>query len=125
MPSIELNDEINLIVQVRLIGRGKDQPVTGNEFKVRLYDKDIFNDDFLGESKTNEDGLAKFIFTQKDFKKPMGLDQKPDFYFVVYQNDEVIFKSKVMSNLDISNIENFVMSEGELIDLGTFLIDTN
>lgn len=125
MPSIELNDEINLIVQVRLISRGKDQPVTGSEFKVRLYDKDIFNDDFLGESNTNEDGLAKFTFTQKDFKHPIGLDEKPDFYFVVYQNDEVIFKSKVMSNLDISNIENFVMSEGELIDLGTFLIDTN
>jgi hypothetical protein len=30
-----------------------------------------------------------------------------------------------MSNLDLSDIEEFVMKEGEVIDLGTFLVDTN
>jgi len=125
MPSIELNKDINLVVQVRLISRGNDEPVSGKEFKVRLYDKDIFNDDFLGETSLDEEGVAKFVFTQQDFKSPLSLDQKPDFYFVVLQNNETIFKSKVMSNLDISNVEEFVMSEGDLIDLGTFLIDTN
>lgn len=121
---MELNNEINLVVQVRLIARGNDEPLSGNEFKVRLYDKDVFNDDFLGESTIDEEGLAKFTLHQKDYKSPLGLDTKPDFYFVVYQNDEEIFKSKVMSNLDLSDIEKFVMSEGELVDLGTFLIDT-
>ncbi len=28
-----------------------------------------------------------------------------------------------MKNLDLSNIEEFKMKEGELVDLGTFLID--
>jgi len=123
MSSIALNKEMNIEVKVRLIGRGNDEPVTGNDFKVRLYDQDIFNDDYLGESVPDEEGVAKFLFSQGDFKKPVNLDHKPDFYFVVYQNKQIIFKSKVMSNLDLSDFEDFVMKEGDVIDLGTFLID--
>jgi|SRR5665647_30558 len=123
MSSIALNKEMNVEVKVRLIAKGNDEPLAGNEYSVRLYDKDIFNDDFLGESSLDNEGVAKFIFSQDDFSSPAKLDDKPDFYFVVYKNNEQIFKSKVMSNLDLSNIEEFVMTEGEVIDLGTFLID--
>ena len=125
MPSIALNKEMNIEVKVRLIQKGDDEPVTGSEYSVRLYDKDIFNDDFLGESVPDEEGLAKFLFSQGDFSKPIKLDKKPDFYFVVYKNKLQIFKSKVMSNLDLSDVEEFIMKEGEVIDLGTFLIDTH
>lgn len=122
--SLELNKDMNLIIQVRLIASGNDEPISGNAFKVRLYDKDVFNDDYLGESHV-ENGLAKFTITQKDFSAPVNLDSKPDFYFVVYKNDTLIFKSKVMSNLDITDVEKFIMNEGELVDLGTFLIDVD
>ena len=122
MSSIALNKEMNVEVKVRLITKGNDEPLTGKEYSVRLYDKDIFNDDFLGESSLDNEGVAKFIFSQDDFSSPAKLDDKPDFYFVVYKNNDQIFKSKVMSNLDLSNIEEFVMTEGEVIDLGTFLI---
>ncbi|MEO6894345.1 MAG: hypothetical protein ABI136_04865 [Ginsengibacter sp.] len=125
MSSIALNKEMNIEVKVRLIRKGDDEPVTGSEYKVRLYDSDIFNDDFLGESVPDEEGLAKFLFSQGDFSKPFHLEKKPDFYFVVYKNNESIFKSKVMSNLDLSNVEEFIMKEGEVIDLGTFLIDAS
>ncbi len=123
MPSIALNKEMNLEVKVRLIKKGDDAPVSGKEFSVRLYDKDVFTDDFLGECVPDEEGVAKFLFSQGDFSHPLNVDEKPDFYFVVYKNKVEIFRSKVMSNLDISNIEQFVMKEGETIDLGTFLID--
>lgn len=125
MPSIALNKEMNIEVKVRLIQKGDDEPLTGNQYSVRLYDSDIFNDDFLGESVPDEEGVAKFLFSQGDFSKPANLDKKPDFYFLVYKNKEVIFKSKVMSNLDLSDVEEFVMKEGEVIDLGTFLIDAD
>jgi len=125
MPSIALNKEMNIEVKVRLIRKGDDEPLTGDEYSVRLYDSDIFNDDFLGESVPDGEGVAKFLFSQGDFSKPANLDKKPDFYFLVYKNKEVIFKSKVMSNLDLSNVEEFVMKEGEVIDLGTFLIDAD
>lgn len=122
MASIELNKEMNIEVKVRLINKGSDKPMAGNDISVRLYDKDIFNDDFLGEAYPNEEGIAKFKLTQKDFSGFAGLDDKPDFYFVVYNSGKEIFKSKVMSNLDLSNLEEFVMKEGDVIDLGTFLI---
>jgi hypothetical protein len=125
MPDIALNKEMNIEVKVRLIGKGDDEPINGNDYSVRLYDKDVFNDDFLGESAPDEEGVAKFLFSKGDFAKPANLDAKPDFYFVVYKNKEMIFKSKVMSNLDLSDIEEFVMKEGEVIDLGTFLIDAD
>jgi hypothetical protein len=123
MPSIALNKEMNIEVKVCLISKGNDEPLTGSEYSVRLYDKDVFNDDYLGESVPDEDGVAKFLLSQGDFSQPLNLDNKPDFYFVVYKNKQQIFKSKVMSNLDLSNIEEFIMKEGEVVDLGTFLIE--
>lgn len=124
MPGVALSKEMNIEVKVRLISKGNDEPIAGKEFSVRLYDKDIFNNDFLGESSLDEEGVARFIFSQKDFSKPANLDDKPDFYFVVFKSKKEIFKSKVMSNLDLSDLEEFIMKEGEVIDLGTFLIDT-
>jgi len=123
MPSIALNKEMNIEVKVCLLSKGNDEPLTGTEYSVRLYDKDVFNDDYLGESVPDEEGVAKFLLSQGDFSQPLNLDNKPDFYFVVYKNKQQIFKSKVMSNLDLSNIEEFIMKEGEVIDLGTFLIE--
>lgn len=123
MEAPSLNDEMNLLIKVRLIAKGADSAVHGSEFYVRLYDKDLFNDDYLGHSTLNEEGVAEFSISQKDFSKPFNLDKKPDFYFVVYKNGTEIFRSKVMSNLDLANIEEFVMKEGEVVDLGTFLID--
>lgn len=124
MPDIALNKEMNIEVKVRLISKENDEPLTGKEFSVRLYDKDVFNDDFLGECVPDDEGVARFVFSQKDFSGPANLDEKPDFYFVVYCNSNEIFKSKVMSNLNLSDLETFIMKEGEVIDLGTFLIDT-
>lgn len=124
MSSIALNNEMNIEVKVRLLGKGTDAPVSGPEFSVRLYDKDVFNDDFLGESRPDDEGLATFHFSPDAFSKPFKLDDKPDFYFVVFKNKQEIFTSKVMSNLDLANVEEFVMKEGQVVDLGTFLIDT-
>ena len=45
------------------------------------------------------------------------------FYFVVYKNREEIFKEKVLEDLNIETIQKFKMGEGEVIDLGTFLVD--
>jgi hypothetical protein len=123
MSKLSLNEEMNIEVRVLLIAKVTDDPVTGNEYKVRLFDKDFFNDDFLGESALDEDGRAKFQLTEKHFKGFAKLDEKPDFYFVVYRNKKEIFKSRVMKNLDLSDIEEFRMKEGDIVDLGTFLIE--
>lgn len=118
-----LDQEIRIIIKVRLIAKGTDMELSGPEYTVRLYDKDLFDSDYLGESLLNDEGTATFEVYHRDFSQPLNLENKPDFYFVVYKNGLEIFKSKVMSNLDLSNLKEFVMREGEIIDLGTFLIE--
>lgn len=51
------------------------------------------------------------------------IEDKPDFYFVLYKHKEEIFKTKVLEDLDLEAMKNFKMGEGEVIDLGTFLVD--
>lgn len=125
MDTIKLDEEMNIEVKVQLIGKGSDTPLSGNEFFVRLYDKDVFSDDFLGETNINEEGIATFNLKREDFSGPLNLDDKPDFYFVVYKNSKEIFKSKVMADIVLSDLEQFIMKEGKVIDLGTFLIDAS
>jgi hypothetical protein len=123
MPKLSLDKDMDIEVRLLLISKGTDIPVTGKEYTVRLFDKDIFNDDFLGESILNKSGRAKFLFTKKHFAGFAQLEEKPDFYFVVYRDGKEIFKSRVMQNLDLRYVEEFKMKEGEVVDLGTFLID--
>ena len=42
---------------------------------------------------------------------------------MIYKNKQEIFKTKVLQDLDIENIERFKIGEGEVIDFGAFLID--
>ena len=69
---------------------------------VYVYDKDIFNDDFLGKTITSEDGGFDLSFTEKDFKD-LFFDRKPDLYFIIRNNDdEELFNTKeyVIKNAD-------------------------
>lgn len=122
MADLSLNKDMKLEVKARFIGKGHDSPLT-DAYTVRLYDKDLFNDDFLGETRLDENGVAIISFAHKSFSAPFNLDDMPDFYFVVYKHKEEIFKTKVLENLDVETLQNFKMGEGEVIDLGTFLID--
>ena len=121
MSDFSLSNEMNLAVTARFISKGNDAAVTGEGYTVRLYDKDIFEDDFLGESTLDENGIAKISFNHSSFSE-WNTDAKLDFYFVVFKNKNQIFKSKVMEDLDLEAIEKFKMGEGEVIDLGTYLI---
>lgn len=122
MTDLSLNKDMNLEVTARFISKGNDQPLTGDTYLVRLYDKDVFEDDFLGESTLDENGVAKISFNHSSFSN-WNKDTKPDFYFVVFKHKKEIFKSKVLEDLDVEAIEKFKMGEGEVIDLGTYLIE--
>ena len=122
MSDLSLRSDINLEVTARFIGKGNDQPLTGNAYLVRLYDKDIFEDDFLGESTPDGNGVVKISFTHSSFSN-WNTDTNPDFYFIVLKHNDIIFKSKVLEDIDIDSLEKFKMGEGEVIDLGTYLIE--
>ena len=124
--SFSLGKEMSIEVKARLIAKGSDAPVTGDDFVVKLFDKDFFDDDYLGEASPDEDGRVSIIFNPEAFDRKDPIREKSlDFYFVVYKNGLVIFRSKVMEHVDVDAIETFKMGEGEVIDLGSFLIDIN
>ena len=124
MSEFSLHPDMNIEVTARLIAKGSDAPVTGKEYLVRLYDEDFFEDDFLGESGLDENGVARITFNPDDFDtEDLIKETSLDFYFVVFKNGKNIFSSKVMEQVNVERFEKFKMGEGEVFDLGTFLID--
>lgn len=122
MSNFSLNQELNITATAKLIAKGNDLPLTGAEYRVRLYDKDIFKDDFLGESQLDNNGVAQVTFNASSFGDFAKTDVAPDFYFVVLKAGNIIFKSKVMQDVKLESIEHFKSGQGNIIDLGTFLV---
>lgn len=126
MSDFTLNKEPDLIVTARFITKGNDQPLYGDGFTVRLYDRDIIDDDYLGESRLDEEGHIRIAFAHDAFVNDAAFKEaKPDFYFVVLQSGKPVFTSKVLEELSIEDLQQFRMGEGEVVDLGTFLISVD
>ncbi len=124
MSKFALGKEMNIEVSARLIARGADEPLTGNQYRVRLFDKDFFDDDFLGESGLDGNGKIHISFSPSEFEKRDPIKETSlDFYFVLFRDGKEIFRSKVMDDVDVEAVEAFRMGKGEMIDLGTFLVD--
>jgi hypothetical protein len=123
MSDFSLSEQPGIEAIIRLIAKGTNGPLTGDAYKVRLFDKDIFDDDYIGESGLDANGVAHISFTHDAFDDLGDLEDKPDFYFVVVKDDVQIFQSKVMEEIDLDAVEQFKMGKGEVIDLGTFLVE--
>ena len=123
MSKFSLDPEMNFEITARFIAKGKDTVVTGEAYKVRLFDRDIFDSDYIGQSALDENGYSKISFHHEAFGDLANLEAFPDLYFVVYKYDIPIFKSKVIKEVDLVALEQYKKGEGEVIDLGTYLID--
>jgi len=123
MSKFSLDKEMNIEVKATFISTGENKPVTGEDYTLRLFDKDVFGDDYLGESELNEAGEGRIIFGHKAFGNAFNLEKLPDFYFILYNNKVPVFESKVMQDVDLAVLENFKSGEGDVIDLGTFLVE--
>lgn len=119
------NPEIQLTVVVRFIKKGTDEGLTGSEYIVRLYDRDIFtDDDYLGSAKLNENGEAHIHFFPSDITKfDAGFETLPDLYVLLFKGDVVHYQSKVWDDVDFDKLSALDMKEGEVLHLGTFLVD--
>lgn len=65
------------------------------DLHVEVYDKDIFEDDFLGIGVTDSSGNFKVSFDSSQFSNI--LDRKPDLYFVVLDYGLEILNTKEKS----------------------------
>lgn len=123
MSKFSLNPDMSIEVMIRFIAKGSDAPLTGSEYRVKLFDKDIIGTDHLGESSLDANGVARISFSHAAFGEWNNLEQKPDLYFVLDKSGTEIFKSEVMEDLEIETIEQFRMGEGEVVDLGIYLVE--
>ena len=70
------------IVTARVVSRQNHQPVSGAT--VRVYDKDLVLDDFLGEATTDADGHFSVTFSSDDFQGQVtGFEARPDIFVEV------------------------------------------
>ena len=124
MSNFSLDADINIEVKASFIAKGSDAPLTGEEYEFRLYEKDLMEDDYLGKSGLDENGVAKVSFKHGDYMDFLNPEKNPDLYFALYNGEALVFQSPVMRDLDLDGMEKFKMGEGEVVDLGTFLIES-
>lgn len=122
MSSFSLNPDMNIEVQARFIAKGNDMPLKGNDYEMRLYEKDLMEDDYLGRGQLDNNGVAKVSFRHGDYKDFLNPEVAPDLYFALFRGDILVFQSKVMRDIDLESLEKFKMGEGEVVDLGTYLV---
>ena len=123
MSKFSLDPNMQIEVKIRFIAKGSDAPLTGDDYKVKLYDKDLVGADHLGESGLDTNGVATIKFAHSAFGEWNNLEKYPDFYFVLDKGGNEIFKSEILEDFDVDSLEKFKMGEGEVVDLGTFLVD--
>jgi len=123
MSTFSLDADINIEVKASFISKGSDAPLTGDDYEFRLFEKDLMEDDYLGKSALDESGTAKVSFKHGDYMDFLNPETNPDLYFALYKGEALIFQSPVMRDLDLGDLEKFKMGTGEVVDLGTFLVE--
>ena len=117
--------EIELAVKAKFVRKGKDEPLTGPQYTVRLYDKELFtDDDYLGHATLNDRGEAIIHFFPADVRAAgWGGENLPDLYILLFKGNTVHFQSKVWPNVDFDKLGLLDFKEGEILNFGTFLVD--
>ena len=123
MSNFSLDADINIEVKASFISKGSDTPLTGDDYEFRLFEKDLMEDDYLGKSSLDANGTATVSFKHGDYMDFLNPEVNPDLYFALYKGEALIFQSAVMYDIDLEGLEKFKMGEGEVVDLGTFLVE--
>jgi len=111
-------------VIAKFVSKKTGEPLTGDEYTVRLYDNDLVSDDFLGEGKPDNEGVVEILsHLGKALSGDSPAEKKPDLYFEVYSGHGVIYKGEVFKNVNFLQ-ENNVSGRktGLTKDFGTFEI---
>jgi hypothetical protein len=109
-------------VIARFIDKASKKPLSGNDLVARLYDHDLVGDDFIGESRLDENGTAEILAdlgTARSADSP--LETYPDLYFSLVNQNGVIFESQVFKDVDFMRPDPVSGDHrSSTQDLGTF-----
>lgn len=109
--------------RARLVDKTTSDPLSKDGTFVKLYDRDLFEDDFLGQAHVNDSGIVEITFNSKDYRSIDSPNEtNPDLYFTVFRFGKLVFKSKVISDLNLDNIHHLEPGKGKIVDLGVFAL---
>jgi hypothetical protein len=99
-------------------------PLTGDEYTVRLFDEDRYFDDKLGKSKLDNAGNAEFLITVADIMSIDSLDERtPDLYFIVEQDGKEIYRSETIPKVNFEVVDPVTgRSKSLTMDFGPFTV---
>jgi Mlc titration factor MtfA (ptsG expression regulator)/Zn-finger nucleic acid-binding protein len=113
-------------IEARFIRKEDGKPLSGSggRYSVKLFDKDLFWDDALGEPRLDAEGRVQCTFDLYDVASvDSPLETKPDLYLVVYEGNREVFRTPVFWNLDFLKRDP---ATGKMTyvthDLGTFVV---
>ncbi|UKN02385.1 hypothetical protein K6119_02470 [Paracrocinitomix mangrovi] len=116
---MDLNVKVNL--HLRLV-KPNGEPLKGMAIHTKVYDFDVNEDDYLGNMVMDDDGKGMLTITKDKWQSIDSPNEKyPDIYFVVYNGDEEIFKSKTFDDLQVED-STAMKDDGVHFDLGTFVV---
>jgi hypothetical protein len=108
--------------KIQLKQKGTGAPI--QDVTVKLYDKDVFNDDFLGTGSPDAQGLVTISFDINAIQSSDSpLEQFPDLYFKIFKGEKEIYTSPISDDIDTHSEGTFSITEGKTLDLGSYLID--
>jgi hypothetical protein len=114
---------MKLMIKViaRFIDKATKKPLSGNNLVAKLYDHDLVGDDFMGEARLDANGRAEVVadlVAAESADSPW--EKYPDLYFSLFNQDGVIFESKVFKNVDFTSKDKISGEQHLTHDLGTF-----
>lgn len=110
-------------VTARFVRKADGQPVSGvtGRYVVKVYDRDVFKDDQMGEPRLDADGRVRCTFDLRDaMSRDSPAETKPDIYLVLYEGDREVFRTPVFSDLDFTRKDE--AGAAVTHDLGTFQV---
>lgn len=116
--------EFLINVHAQFLHKHSGKALFGHDYSIRLFDQDPISDDFLGETKPDNEGKVQFKIDPALYRsEDSPLEKRPDFYLVVLKDSVEIFRTPVALNVNVDDEGNFNFTDGEWVDLGTFIID--
>lgn len=99
-------------------------PLYGEQYRIKLLDKDRLFNDRLGAVSPDKDGVAEFVFAASEaFSIDSPGERRPDIYFVVTKGGREIFRSEIFPNVNFDLIDSVTgQPEGLTKEFGPFRV---
>ncbi len=92
-----------LIVKARFVDRATGAPISGGDYRVKLFDKDIFVDDPMGDDGLDAEGRMLIECDVDDAKINDGLmkffEGNPDLYVILEKESKEVFRSRTFRGI--------------------------